>query len=221
MKFRYSIFGTLLSLLVLFLPAARAQDGLRGALSRHAEPLPGTLRSVHELAIADFDRDDKPDGAVLSHVGFLNGQSLFRIELHLSADKNSAITFSTAERSLTISGLDVNGDGVPDIVVEKAFTRQRVLIYLNDGHGAFRNASIETYPMPDPSAPQCGTRLTQDLPLRLLASARSFRIAREERISIIRPPVLRPLGFWHEALSAQSRLGAPSAPRAPPFFLSL
>jgi hypothetical protein len=221
MKPRYSIIGTLLSLLVLYLPAVRAQDGLRGALSRHAETLPGAPGSAQELAIADFDNDDKPDGAILSPAGVLNGQELFRIELHLSTDKNFAITFSTAEPGLAISALDVNGDGAPDIVVEKAFTRQRVLVYLNDGHGAFRKARSDDYPLPDPFAPQWGARLTQYLPAVFLPSTRGFEVAGPQRIAIIRPDGLRSLTFWPEALLAQSGPRAPSAPRAPPFFLSL
>lgn len=221
MKLRYSIIGTLLSLLVLYLPAVRAQDGLQGALSRHAETSPGAPGSAQELAIADFDNDDKTDGAILSQAGVLNGQKLFRIELHLSAEKNSAITFSSAEPGLAISALDVNGDGAPDIVVEKAFTRQRVLVYLNDGHGAFREAKSDDYLLPDPFAPQWGARLTQYLPAVLLPSTRGFEVAGPRRISIIRPSGLRPLSFWLEALLAQSGPRAPSAPRAPPFFISL
>ncbi len=221
MNHRRSIIGTLLSLLVLCLPAVRAQDGLRGALSRHAEILSCAPGSGQDLAIADFDNDEKPDGAILSQAGVLNEQGLFRIELHLSADKNFAITFSTAEPGLAISALDVNGDGAPDIVVEKAFTRQRVLVYLNDGHGAFRQARSEDYPLPDPFAPQWGGRLTQYLPPVCLPSTRGFEVTRPQRISIIRANGLRPLSFWPEALLAQSGPRAPSAPRAPPFFLSL
>jgi hypothetical protein len=221
MKPRYSIIGTLLSLLVLCLPAVRAQDGLRGALSRHAETLPGAPGSASELAIGDFDNDDKPDGAILSQTGVLNGQKLFRIELHLSANKNFAITFSSAEPSLAISALDVNGDGAPDIVVEKAFTRQRVLVYLNDGSGGFREEKGDASPLPDPFAPQWGARLTLCLPAVFLPSTRGFEVAGPQWISIIRPNGLRPPSFWSEALFAQSGPRAPSAPRAPPFFLSL
>ena len=221
MKPRYSIIGTLLSLLVLCLPALRAQDGLRGALSRHAETLFGAPGSAQELAVADFDNDDKPDGAILSQFGVLNGQKLYRIELHLSAGKNLAITFSSAELCLAISALDVDRDGAPDIVVEKAFTRQRVQVYLNDGHGAFRRATSENFPFPDPLAPRCGAGPEQYFPVVCLPLTRSFELAGSQLISIIKLNGLRPLSFWPQALLAQSGPRAPSAPRAPPFFLSL
>jgi hypothetical protein len=221
MKPRYSIIGTLLSLLVLCLPVLRAQDGLQGALSRRVETLVGALGYAQELAVADFDNDEKPDGAVLSRAGVLNGQKLFRIDLHLSAGKNVAITFPSAELGLAISALDVNRDGVPDIVVEKAFTGQRVLVYLNDGHGTFHKASSEDYPLPDPFAPQWGHEQARYLPGVCLPSTRGFELAGPQLISIIRPSGLRSLRFWPEALLAQSGPRSPSAPRAPPFLLSL
>ena len=221
MKRRYSIIGTLLSLLVLSLPAVRAQDGLRGALSRHSEISSGAPGSGQDLAIADFDNDDKPDGAILFQAGALNEPGLFRIELHLSADKNFAITFSTAEPGLAISALDVNGDGAPDIVVEKSFTRQRILVYLNDGHGAFRKARSEDHSLPDPFAPQWGGMLAQCLPAVCLPSTRGFEVTGPQRTSIIGANGLRTLSFRPETLLVQSGPRAPSAPRAPPFFLSL
>ena len=136
MKLRPSIFA-IVSLLLMLVPALRAQDGLMGALSREAAMTHAQSAFEQPLAAADFDNDHAPDGALLLQSGFADGERSFRIELHVTSGNNGVITFSTTERSLSISALDVNRDGSADIVVEKAFTHERLQVYLNDGHGVF------------------------------------------------------------------------------------
>src|SRR5579872_7222300 len=126
MKLRYPICGILLCLVSLCVPALQAQDGLRGALSRGAKSGQAFAGRPAQIAAADFDDDQAPDGAILLETGSLNGQRSFRVEVHATAAANSAITFSSEENGLAISALDVNQDGAPDIVIEKAFTHQRL-----------------------------------------------------------------------------------------------
>lgn len=147
MRGRTPFFRLILALLVLAAPSLRAQDGLRGALSKMgaASNLP-RISFGQILAAADFDNDQKPDGALLLNVGEIDGQRLFRIELHVSAIGNQNLTFVSKDTELAISALDVNQDGMPDLIVEHAFTHKRLQVWLNDGHGRFRRARVEDFP---------------------------------------------------------------------------
>jgi hypothetical protein len=98
------------------------------------------------LVAADFDNDQRPDGAVLLDAGELEGRQLFRIRLHFTARQDCELTFQSNETALAISARDVNQDGVPDLVVEQVFTHKRLQVWLNDGHGSFRPARAEDFP---------------------------------------------------------------------------
>jgi hypothetical protein len=122
-----------------------AQDGLEGALSRTnvGSPVPFS----QTLAAADFDGDNKPDGAILVDHDWLRSQSGFRtIELHFTGRGNTDLTFESNEATLAISALDVNKDGATDIVVEQPFTHKRLQVWLNDGRGGFRKGRVEDFP---------------------------------------------------------------------------
>lgn len=100
-----------------------------------------------KLVTADFDDDSRPDGAVLLDAEQLQGRQLFRIRLHITSGQDSELTFQSNETGLAISALDVNQDGVPDLVVEQVFTHKRLQVWLNDGHGRFRPARVEDFPL--------------------------------------------------------------------------
>lgn len=221
MKFRDQTFGILLFLLALCAPVLRAQDGLPGVLSRSTRAARSVPDFGPQIVAADFDNDQKPDGAILLETGLLDGKRSFRIELHVTADKNNAITFLSTESGLGISALDVNQDGAPDIVVEKILTHERLQVYLNDGHGAFHKARIEDYPSPDPAAPGWKARLAENLPVFCLPSTQGFETAGLQRIRMLGPNTCGRLNFWPESLVAQSGARAPSASRAPPTVRSL
>jgi hypothetical protein len=217
MKRCYSIIGILFSLFVLCLPAAWAQDGLDGALSRSgASPRP-SLGSGEQLVAADFDSDDRPDAAILLKHGLSNGKTCFYIELHVTAGTNHGITFSSTESSLTISAIDVNRDGAPDIVIEKEFTHERLQIFLNDGHGDFHKVRSEDDSLPDPSAPQCRPPWpTQRMSLSCLPPTRGRELREWRCVATVvsaRAGLLNSRGDV-----SRSQLGAqfPSNPRAPP-----
>lgn len=216
MNLRDSIVGILLFLAFLTAPALKAQDGLRGAFKVGSPTAsPPTGRSPL-IAAADFDNDQKPDGALLLQAGFLNGERAFRIEIHVTAGTNNALTFSSNEPGLAISALDVNRDGAPDIVVEKGFTHERLQVYLNDGHGTFHKARKEDYPASDPTAPAWRTRLSQLPPIFGLPVSRTFELALTQRISTVQRNRSALFKFWCEGLLIQSAARAPSSPRAPP-----
>jgi hypothetical protein len=215
-----SIVGFLVAVLVLWIPAAAGQDGLRGALSQSRVAF--QPESFPALVAADFDGDSQPDGAVLAQSGFSQGQRLFRIELHLSAGKNSTLTFSSTEQGLSISALDVNHDGSADLVVERALTHQRLLVFVNDRYGSFQRARAEAFPAPDDSTPQWReTYLAQHLPTLFLPPTRNFELAVSKATTALLDQEVRRTGLLSGVFVVQCGARAPAAPRAPPSLLSL
>ena len=200
-----------------------AQDGLEGALS-HANLVSPANSFTQTLAVADFDGDNKPDGAVL--VGFgARYQSSFRtIELHFTGRGNIDLVFESNESALAISALDVNGDGVTDIVVEQPFTHKRLQVWLNDGHGGFRKVRSEDFPSTDVGNQErlqsASPRL--DCPTLSLPPQRGFEIA----LSAVSGLLYSASSSGKQALvfaSAveETRAAAPNSPRAPPLSHSL
>jgi hypothetical protein len=231
MKLRPTIFGIVVSMLLLLVPSLRAQDGLQGALRREAAMtggLPGFEQHSLEqhsfeqhLAAADFDNDQMPDGALLLPAGFSGGERSFRIELHITSGDGGVITFSTAERSLSISALDVNRDGATDIVIEKAFTHERLQVYLNDGHGVFHKAPLEDFVAPDPSAPEWRSSTTEFSPSVYLPTTRCSEPVRLQKAYAIHLDETRNRSFSLNVPRVQSPANAQSPSRAPPSLLAL
>ncbi|UWZ84481.1 FG-GAP repeat domain-containing protein [Occallatibacter riparius] len=221
MKLRPTIFGIVVSMLFLLVPSLRAQDGLRGALSREATMVHQLLGFEQHLAAADFDNDQLPDGALLLPAGFSSGERSFRVELHITSGNGGVITFSTAERGLSISALDVNRDGAPDIVIEKAFTHQRLDVYLNDGHGAFHKGRLEDFTAPDPSAPKWQSSTEQFSPSVCLPATRSSEAAGIQNACAAYLDDTRDCGLSFDAPRVQSPASAASPSRGPPSLLAL
>src|SRR5215469_2489784 len=222
MKRALSIVGLMFAALVLWPPSAEGQDGLRGALTQSSRALPIVANTGQQVAAADFDNDSQPDGAVLSQVGLSNGQRLFQIELHVTAGKNATLTFSSPESALDITAVDVNRDGAPDIVIERAFTHERLQLFLNDGDGGFQNAGAESFPGADGSTSNWRAWLVgQQLPFSFLPATGRFEIPCDQCEAV--PPVgeAARANAWPEILQTLCGARAPSASRAPPTFLSL
>ncbi|MBS1805851.1 MAG: VCBS repeat-containing protein [Acidobacteria bacterium] len=216
MKFRDSIVGILMFFAFLTVPALKAQDGLQGAFSIDSPTARHLAGRSPKVAAADFDNDQKPDGALLLEAGLLNGERAFRVELHITSGTNSAITFSSKEPGLAIAALDINRDGAPDIVIEKAFTHERVQVFLNDGHGTFHQTTTEGYPVLDPGAPAWRARLNPLPPVLGLPVSRGFDIDTIHQASVVRRNSSSSVKVWCEGLLIQSAARAPSSPRAPP-----
>jgi len=224
MKVRCLIPGFVLAALSLVAPPLWAQDGLDGAVSRLGTTK-GFLHQPFEqrLAAADFDNDQKPDGAVLVDAGQFRGQKTFRIELHVTAGNNSDLTFESNDFAPAISALDVNQDGAPDIVVEEAFTHKRLYVWLNDGHGNFREARTEDFPSTGRDGPYQfkAPSLAQDCPAVYLPS----KLGSELSIASAAVPSFGSLAGGRQirpvAPAFQTQADAPNPTRGPPSFLSL
>ncbi|MGA9585481.1 MAG: VCBS repeat-containing protein [Terracidiphilus sp.] len=147
MKVRFPFLCFVSITLALAAPSAWAQSGLRRALAdagKTQDLLGGSLGQ--KFVAADFDNDMRPDAAVLLEAGQIDGKQVFRIRLYVSSGTDRDLTFRSTETALAISALDVNQDGTPDLVVEQVFTHKRLQVWLNDGHGRFRQARVEDFP---------------------------------------------------------------------------
>ncbi len=224
MKARCLISGFVLATLSLAMPSLWAQDGMGGALSRL-----GVTRSLlnggfeQRLAAADFDNDQKPDGAVLVDTGQFDGRKTFRIELHVTAGNDSDLTFESNDFAPAISALDVNQDGAPDIVVEESFTHKLLYVWLNDGRGAFRKARTEDFPSAGRDGPYQvkAPPLGQDSPALYLPS----KLGSELSIAKAAAPLFGSLAAGRHlrpvSPAFQTQTDAPNPTRGPPSFLSL
>jgi hypothetical protein len=208
--------------LVFLTPATWAQDGLRAAMSRFESPAQlGQDTFSQQIAAADFDNDQQPDGAVLLDVGQANGLRSFRLEIHLTAGTNTGFVFSSAASALSISALDVNADGLPDIIVQKTFTHERLQVWLNDGHGSFRKVNSEDYPSQTERPIQFRTRILERYgPAIWLTAKVGAEIADVRSRPLSASDGLGIRNLWLELLLAHSALRALNPPRGPPPVLS-
>ena len=221
MKLRLSIYAIVVSLLLIFVPWLRAQDGLLGALAQQGTRSQLAFDFTQPLAAADFDNDNKPDAAVLLPAGLTDGKQSFRIELHVTSGRDDTIVFSAVERSLSISALDVNRDGAPDIVIEKPFTRQRVQVYLNDGHGVFHEARSEDFAFPEPLSDTLRAWFVELTPSSYLPSTRGFEIASLTSLPLFASGGRQLFRCRPDDLSLRAGPRTPSHSRAPPVSHSL
>ena len=221
MKARSLALNTVVAVLALAASSVWAQDGLKGALSRANLASPANLGTPFSqtLAAADFDGDNKPDGAVLVDHGWLRPQSGFRtIELHFTGRGNTDLSFESNETALAISALDVNGDGATDIVVEQPFTHKRLQVWLNDGRGGFREVRSEDFPSAEAGNHERLESPSQrpDGPALCLPPQRSSEIATLTAC----PLPYRSSSAGEQALPfgspIEARAVAPNSPRAPP-----
>jgi hypothetical protein len=224
MKARSLILRFVLAALALAAPSLWAQDGLGGALSRLGAPT-SLLHEPFEqrLAAADFDNDQKPDGAVLLETGQSHGQKTFRIELHITTGNNSELSFESNESALAITSSDINRDGTPDIVVEQTFTHKRLHVWLNDGHGSFHEERIEDFPFSGRESPyQAGAPSPGQvwpalyLPSKLGSELVVVKAAAPSFGSSTSGQHIRPI-----ASTRQTRVDEPNPSRGPPSLLSL
>jgi hypothetical protein len=211
-----------LTLIALALAASlvRAQDGLGRALSE-AGKTDGLLTSSlgQRFVAADFDNDRRTDGAVLLDAGQLMGRQIFRIRLYIATGQDRELIFQSNETALAISALDVNQDGSPDLIVEQVFTHKRLQVWLNDGHGSFRQARVEDFPpfseapsrLKAPTGEPC--TLVLALPSRTGNAALLLRILRFDSSS-------SHWRAWPDHQLSRSGSLAFHSPRSPPSFLS-
>jgi len=142
MRFAHPLFNKLALLLLLaWASALSAQEGLSDAFAK----LDSNFVAAHNLfgpsiVTADFNGDEHFDGAVLLH-----DRNDFRIELHFRSHLVRSIDFTCGVPALVMAALDLDHDGSLDLVIQDAFSRERIFVWLNDGHGEFQAVSANAY----------------------------------------------------------------------------
>ena len=159
--------------------ALRAQDGWSDALLRlqAASSLISPLFG-QPLAAADFNHDGHPDGAVLLRHG-----TFARIEVLFQSHRVRSLSFTSNLAALAVSAVDVNQDGSPDLLIEDAFWRRPLFLWLNDGKGEFYAASVsDCLPISKGDRPE----LTSPLPGKeCSALAEAHRVRSRQTIGYI------------------------------------
>lgn len=139
----------LATFLVVAAPIVHAQDGIQGALGEfNSTSSSGQfLRlSGQTLAIADFDGDNRADGAILLEPNAVLGQGNFEIKLHLTGHNNRDIKFQSLEPALTVEARDIDHDGDIDLIIEESISHKRIQVWINDGNGNFEKGRLEDFP---------------------------------------------------------------------------
>ena len=207
-------------------PSLWAQDGLQGALShtKIASPLNFSEPFRQTLAVADFDNDQKPDGAVLVDSGRIHDRNSFRIELHLSGSPNTSLSFESTENALTVTASDINKDGATDLIIEQSLSHKRLFVWLGDGQGGFHKSRAEDFPSAqNPNGEHLETPSMQpDCPVVGLPSQRFNEMSVLAASAVRgRPPSIEDLESLPQASSQTSRAFLLVFSRAPPSNLPL
>jgi len=73
------------------------------------------------------------------------GQRVFHFQVNSADQKTTDFTFRADEPLAVVASRDVNRDGAFDLVVEQSLTHKLLQVWLNDGHGNFRQARASRF----------------------------------------------------------------------------
>jgi hypothetical protein len=179
-------------------------------------------RFNQRFIVADFNHDQKPDTITLMSFGRHGAQNLFGVRVCVSGQTVSLLTFESNQPSIKVTAIDVNQDGLPDIVVEQRFTQKRIQIWLNDGHGGFHKANVADFANPTraPSNVVATSKRRHNSPPRAhQRRGKKLRIQTAQLLTVCRHSCSR----YHRSLTVQVQkdLGGPNPSRAPPIAVHL
>src|SRR6266849_3453948 len=105
-----------------------------------------SLPVTSQVAIADFDGDNRPDLATVQVGQGSSWDTHYWIAFQLSHGSRQVLGVTAPTGGLQITSRDVNGDSFLDVVVTTAWTNRPVAVLLNDGRGNFRASSPSAVP---------------------------------------------------------------------------
>lgn len=127
-------------------------------------------------AIADFNRDGRPDVAIADRADQTGESHRFRLEVVLAGLNTVTLDVDSTESALALSVADVDHDHDLDIVLSRPLSGETVSVWLNDGTGRFTAAPAGTFRGPAHPLAAVGARIvdsfraSQALPSRACTS---------------------------------------------------
>lgn len=195
---------------LLVVDASRSMPGPVFRLGTAARPF------SFSTVVGDLNADGIPDVVVADRTATALGGRQFRLDFSISGQPSNFTTFQSNDDVVTVGGADVDHDSDLDIVVADPISGRTVRIWLNDGFGHFKPASVERF-------------AKVILPTRIIGDDRSPVVPDQVAVAPRRDnhsiPVLvsfaassassRPIGADHARFSPRSA-SFQLAPRAPP-----
>jgi hypothetical protein len=125
---------------------------------RASSDFPPAAAPTLGLTMADFTGDTHPDLATLELDRIDAAHAHYSIEIQLTEGRSQTVTLTAPFGGLTITAMDVTGDGNLDLVIHAATSRSLVAVLLNDGTGHFDNANNVAFAAlagDDPNSVRC------------------------------------------------------------------
>jgi len=127
------LFVCLLALLGLFIGGGNTHaDDSRVFAAGH-----GFLAANDTFAIDDFDGDLAPDIASVQSVSSDSSGWNYLVQLQFGSGERRSIWLASYGRDVRIVARDVNGDGIPDLIIRSAWSEEPYAVLINEGNGAF------------------------------------------------------------------------------------
>jgi hypothetical protein len=98
------------------------------------------------FAIDDFDMDGRPNLATVEPVSNSPSLAIYRIQVQLGDGRRQSTEILAPSGGLRLTARDVDGNGIPDLILSLAWREGPFAVLLNDGHASFSLADPSSFP---------------------------------------------------------------------------
>ena len=98
------------------------------------------------FAIDDFDMDGRPNLATAEPVSNSPSLTIYRIQVQLGDGGRQSTEILAPSGGLRLTARDVDGNSIPDLIVNLAWREGPFAVLLNDGHAFFSLADPSSFP---------------------------------------------------------------------------